>query len=412
MRLLYVVQRYGPGVAGGAERFCREFATRMARRGHHIEVLTTCALDYSTWANAFEPGVSEDQSVVVHRLPVDRPRESPIFTPLYTRIIFGRKPVPLYLQREWLRIQGPYVSQLDEWLEKRAGEFDMVIFFTYLYYTTTRGLEAVHGKVPTLLHPTAHDEPPLHLQIFEHIFRMPSGFAFSTLEEAELVGGRFRTKQLASVIGIGTDLSGESDPEIFCREYGMDDRPYLLYLGRVEPHKGSEELIDFFNTYKDRHPGSLTLVVMGDPVVSVESKSDLIVTGFVQEDMKESALAGSLALLNPSYFESFSMVVTEAWAHRKPVLVQGHCAVLNGQVRRAGGGIPYKGYAEFEAALELLEGDESLRRALGAAGYEYVKEQYSWSQILDDYEALLELVSKESPSALDAKDFSGLRLHT
>jgi Glycosyltransferase len=74
----------------------------------------------------------------------------------------------------------------------------------------------------------------------------------------------------------------------------------------------------------------------------------VVVTGFIDEAGKQSALAGAAALVQPSYFESFSMVLTEAWAHRRPALVQGHCAVLDGQARRSGGGIPYRSYAEFE----------------------------------------------------------------
>ena len=77
--------------------------------------------------------------------------------------------------------------------------------------------------------------------------------------------------------------------------------------------------------------------------------------------------AGSLALVQPSYFESFSMVLTEAWALRRPALVQGACAVLRGQAERSGGAIPYEGFAELEAAIDLLVADPSLRRAMGAA---------------------------------------------
>ena len=396
MRLLFVVQRYGPEVAGGAEKLCREFAIRMGRRGHHIEVLSTCALDYSTWANVFEPGISKDESVTVHRLPVDQPRDPNFFTPLYMRVIFGRKPVPLYLQREWLRIQGPYVSRLEPWLEEESRRFDLVVFFTYLYYTTTQGLSAVHDR-PTVLHPTAHDEPPLHLQIFEQIFRMPSALAFSTPEEADLVSRRFRSRQLASVIGIGVELPSETDPATFRQQFDLGERDYLLFLGRVEPHKGSEELVEFFNVYKDRHPGPLSLVIMGETVAPVKPSPDVVVTGFVEEDMKKSALEGCLALVNPSYFESFSMVVTEAWARKKPVLVQGSCAVLDGQVRRAGGGIPYQGFAEFESAVELVVKDKPLCRALGEAGHAYVRDHYSWERVLGDYEALLEVASREGP---------------
>ena len=39
MRILYVIQRYGEDVAGGAEQYCREIAERMAARGHEIDVL-------------------------------------------------------------------------------------------------------------------------------------------------------------------------------------------------------------------------------------------------------------------------------------------------------------------------------------------------------------------------------------
>ena len=67
MRLLYVVQRYGDTIAGGAEQHCREMAERMARRGHHVEVATTCAKSYVDWANAYEPGESVVGGVLIHR---------------------------------------------------------------------------------------------------------------------------------------------------------------------------------------------------------------------------------------------------------------------------------------------------------------------------------------------------------
>ena len=61
MRLLYVVQRYGETIAGGAEQHCREMAERMARRGHEVEVATTCAQSYVDWADAYEPGRVDDR---------------------------------------------------------------------------------------------------------------------------------------------------------------------------------------------------------------------------------------------------------------------------------------------------------------------------------------------------------------
>ena len=77
MRLCYVVQRYGTHIAGGAEQFCREMAERMAARGHHVEVVTSCAQSYIDWANEFEPGRTTMNGVLVHRLPVALPATTP-----------------------------------------------------------------------------------------------------------------------------------------------------------------------------------------------------------------------------------------------------------------------------------------------------------------------------------------------
>ena len=58
MRLAFVVQRYGSEVAGGAEALCRSTARALAERGHAVDVYTTTARDYLSWAPPFAPGTS------------------------------------------------------------------------------------------------------------------------------------------------------------------------------------------------------------------------------------------------------------------------------------------------------------------------------------------------------------------
>ena len=121
----------------------------------------------------------------------------------------------------------------------------------------------------------------------------------------------------------------------------------------------------------------------------------VVVTGAVDEATKNAALAGCLALVQPSYFESFSIVLCEAWAHRRPAIVQGRCEVLRGQAHRSGGAIPYVGYGELEAAIELLAGDPALGDELGAAGRAYVERRYDWNDLLERYEGFLTRVQDE-----------------
>jgi glycosyltransferase involved in cell wall biosynthesis len=390
-RLLFVVQRYGREVAGGAELLCRQFASRLAARNYRVDVLTTCALNYVDWANHYPPGTEDLDGVTVHRLPVACVREDRFFTPLNTRATSADGRVPLHLEHQWMRAQGPYVPQLVPWLLSRAADYDVAIFFTFQYYTTWAGLPVAAALTPTVLHPTAHDQAALHLNLFRILFHHPAAFACSTEEERSLLERRFRVQQPSAVVGVGVDLEPPDDGgAAFRAAHGLGDRPYLVFLGRVDPAKGSKELFEFFAAYKERAPGPLALVVVGDPVRPLDDHPDVIRTGFVSETLKESALSGALALVQPSYFESFSMVLTETWAHAKPVLVQGHCDVLVGQCRRSGGGIPYRGYAEFGAAVDLLVEDPALRQRLGRAGRVHVEERYAWDSVLDRYENLLD----------------------
>lgn len=395
MRLLFVVQRYGPQVAGGAELCCRHYATRLAARGHDVDVLTTCAVSYVDWANALPAGTTRLDGVVVHRLPVLQPRNNVLFGPLNGRVVAGRRPIPLYVQEEWMRAQGPLVPDIAGWLGDRGPGYDVVIFFTYLYYTTWAGLPAVAGRVPTVLHPTAHDEPPMYLPIFDMVFRLPDAYGYLTEEEGALVRRRFRIDRPSEVVGIGVDLAATGDAAAFRATYDLGARPYVVYVGRLDPHKGTDELYDHFQAYKGRHPGELALVVVGEPVKPAPVRDDLVVTGFVDESVKRGAIEGARALVHPSYFESFSMVLTEAWAQRTPALVQGRCEVLAGQARRSGGALPYQGFAEFEAALDLLASDEALCDELGRAGRTYVEERYDWDRVLDRYDGLLAMAAEQ-----------------
>lgn len=398
MRLLFVVQRYGLEIFGGAEQATRMFASRMAARGHDVEVLTSCALSYVDWADHFEPGTTELEGVVVHRLPVIAPREDRFFGPLNARVGANPHDTPLLLQREWLRAQGPLVAGQTEWLQEHTAGFDVAIFFTYLYWTTAVGLPVASSLAPTLLHPLAHDEPAFWLSVFDTTLRTATRMAYLTEEERDLVSRRLGTTVPGKVIGIGSDLDPRLAPPAPRRHaLGLGDRPYLAYVGRVDPAKGADELFDSFVAYKARNPSDLALLYIGEPIRPLPPHPDVFLTGFVDEPSKHGLLAGAVALVQPSYFESFSMVVTEAWALRRPALVQGACAVLRGQALRSGGAIPYEGFAELEAGIDLLVGDRALGDALGAAGRRYVESRYGWDVVLDRYEAMLEAMLAAGP---------------
>jgi glycosyltransferase involved in cell wall biosynthesis len=291
---------------------------------------------------------------------------------------------------------GPDVRGFRTWMIDNAHRFDAAIFMTYLYPTATIGIPAIAGRIPVVFQPTAHDEPPLRIPLFEATFRLVDAFMFFTPEERTVVEDRFRIDPVGKVVGIGIEMNPPcSDPSEFRKQFELESDPYLIYVGRLDPMKGVKQLCEFFVELKNQYPSSLKLVLAGDPMVELPEHEDIVITGFLEESMKHAAIKGSLALVQSSFFESFSIVLCEAWVQKRPALVQGASTVLRGQAMRSNGAIPYEGYAEFEQAVMMLFEDPILADEMGASGHAYVERQYEWGNVVRNVESTLEIAKVE-----------------
>lgn len=387
MRLFYVVQRYGKQVVGGAEAACRQLATRVARSAD-VTVFTTCARESTTWANHYPPGEQVEDGVRVVRFPTVATRDSS-FERL-SRDLFSWPDPPLELQRRWVGAQGPKAPELVEEISRRSAEPDLWVFYTYLYYPIIFGLPLVASRA--LLHPALHDEPPARLPIVRALIRSAAALSVQTEEEWELTlrlagwpPGRLR------LVGMGIE-DGQGDVEAFRSGAGLGSDPYLLYMGRVDRGKGTDELARSFAHYKARHPGPLKLVIAGPLIHRPPDHNDIVLTGALGEDERWSALEGCEVFVHPSGQESFGIVLLEAWLKGKPALVSSRSRVLAGHARRCRGGLPYGDLFGFEAALEVVLDDPVAARRLGANGRAYA-ERFLWDRVLPRYESFLEEVA-------------------
>ena len=85
-----------------------------------------------------------------------------------------------------------------------ASDADVVAFYPYLYYPTVYGLPLVRERA--VLHAAAHEEPALHLPVFDELFRSCRGFAFHSRSERALVNARFGVASTPQVlIGLGVE---------------------------------------------------------------------------------------------------------------------------------------------------------------------------------------------------------------
>lgn len=377
MKLLTVVQRYGDEVVGGSEGHARVMTERLALR-HEVEVATTTALDYWTWAEHYRAGDDLVGGIRVRRFAVASGRD-PEFKTFEKHVL--EEPHTLADELDWPRRQGPHAPALYDFLHAEGERYDAILFWTYIYAPTCIGLPIVPERAALIS--TAHDEPPLSLAPYRALFAVPRAFGFLTPEERDLVHRRFHNAHIPSVmLGIGLDPVPQGDAAALRARLGRSG-PLIVYLGQVTEGKGCDDLLRAWTartTLRDA-----TLVLAGIVRMALPVRDDVVSLGRVDEAEKLAALAAADALVLPSHLESLGIVLLEAWQQGTPVLVPASNPVTAGQVARSGGGATYASVDDLVPALEALlaRGAET-----GAAGREWVAAECDWRAV----DARLELL--------------------
>ncbi len=388
-KIAMVCQRYGLEVNGGAELHCRQLAEKLTER-YDVEVLTSCAMDYVSWANVYPAGESMINGVRVKRFAVKKERNIKRFNKLSEEVFCDQSHTEEQ-ERRWIDEQGPYCPELAEYIVQHHTEYHSVLFMTYLYYLSAMCLPK--GMKNALLIPTAHNEPPIYLRHYKSVFENAAGLIYNTYEEKVLIEKLFSVENTPSVMaGVGVDVPKLDASLSAGGLYGLDK--YIVYAGRIDESKGCGRLFDYFREYKKRNPGDLKLVLLGKPVMDIPKDPDIISLGFVSEVNKFVVIRDSVALVLASEFESLSMVVLESMILGRPVLVNGDCEVLKGHCIRSNAGLYFTGYFEFELSLSYLLSHPQEYSEMRENGRRYVNDNYRWEDIVRKISGLIEDIAK------------------
>ncbi len=189
----------------------------------------------------------------------------------------------------------------------------------------------------------------------------------------------------------------QGDRDEIRRRYRLK-RPFLLYVGNIEPRKNLAGLLDAFGSLD--LPG-IDLVLAGRrawrsrPVV--RRAHELITTGrvhvldYVPEDDLPALYQSALAFVYPSFMEGFGLPVLEAMASGLPVIVSD-VEPLKSLVSDAGWIVRPGISQELRAALSEAIGDSDRRMVLAARGRERAA-IFSWERTAGEtmrcYESVL-----------------------
>ncbi len=359
-KVAIVVQRYGERIVGGAEAHARQVAQHLAPRCD-VTVLTTCASDHLTWADVLPEGEDEDGPVTVHRFRCGGERRMRAFNRLSDeRFAEAQSRVD---EEHWLMEQGPRAPGLLEHLADTRGRYDAYVFFTYLYAPAALGLPLVAQR--SLLVPTAHDEPPLKLDLYADVFELPRALLCNTPEEAALIAQRFPRAARARIVGVGVDPLPDTG-------WRPVPEPYVLYVGRIEAGKGLKDVVK-------QHGRDLpTLVLAGGGDLELKGVKQL---GRISEQQKYDALRHATAAVVPSRYESLSLLALEAFAVGTPVVGNAQSAVVAGHLKRSGAGVAFSGAEGYASAVKEVGAG---RGNLSQKAVAYAK-RFRWPKVVEAY---------------------------
>jgi D-inositol-3-phosphate glycosyltransferase len=218
--------------------------------------------------------------------------------------------------------------------------------------------------------------------------------AANVVERAELLRDyAAHASRIATIpCGVDTDLFTPGDRAEARRRLGLDDRPVLLWVGRIAPIKGLDTLLDTVARLREGGQDMRLLVVGGDadePTSGHETslRQRIARLGLVDSvrfvgSQPQSVLplyyaAADLTVL-PSYYESFGMVALEAMACGSPVIasrVGGLVTTVRDGV--TGFLVPDGDVGALAERIETLVTDPELRWRLGREGVRWAA-QHRW----------------------------------
>jgi glycosyltransferase involved in cell wall biosynthesis len=192
-----------------------------------------------------------------------------------------------------------------------------------------------------------------------------------------------------------------ADRELIANRYQVT-YPFLLYAGRISPHKNVVRMIEAFSALKshlerDQAYPNLKLIIIGDDlsgnpdlrrtVVRSAVQNDVRFLGFVPIEVLRIFYDEAKVFVFPSLYEGFGLPPLEAMAHGTPV-VTSNVSSLPEVVGNAAVLVNPENVFEIMRALHCVLMDRALRERMKERGYAQAT-KFSWEasvrRIIESY---------------------------
>lgn len=405
---------YPPYGFGGDAIYLHRLCNELVAQGHEVDVIH-CADSYHMFVPTVDPAAfPAGDSVTVHKLESGLGMLSPLLSHqtgrpwLKTRkirdILASKRFDVIHYHN--ISLFGPGVLEIQPPYPTvklyTAHEHSLVCPVNVLWKNDSAACET-----PTCFSCTLRSSRPPQLWRYTSsledaaahvdLFLTPSRFS---QEEHRRRGFRPRMELLpyfASSFGADANrnasplsLDDGPGPEASTPNRPPHPRPYFLFVGRLEKIKGVQEVLPLF-----REPGDYDLLIVGAGRYEKElhrqaaGMARVRFVGWKNQDQLGDYYRHALGVVVPSLtYETFGIVVIEAFAHNKPVIVND-LGALPELVEESAGGLVYRGRRQLGEQLDRLARNPDLRRQLGACGNRTLLEKWSAGPHLKRYHELI-----------------------
>jgi glycosyltransferase involved in cell wall biosynthesis len=264
----------------------------------------------------------------------------------------------------------PYVMTVHDMLEHMSRAREQTGFWRSLHFQLTRNVLRGAARVFAVSNFTKTE--------IEKLFEIPP-------ERIEVVYNAIDERFLHG-------HASAAEREMIAQRYQVA-YPFLLYAGRISPHKNVVRMIEAFSALKTELGRTqafpdLKLIIIGDDlsgnpdlrrtVIRSGVQNDVRFLGFVPIDVLRIFYDAAKVFVFPSLYEGFGLPPLEAMAHGTPV-VTSNVSSLPEVVGRAAVLVNPENVFEIMRALHRVLTDAALRERLRERGYQQVA-RFSWEQ--------------------------------
>ncbi|MEK6589141.1 MAG: glycosyltransferase [Nitrospinota bacterium] len=401
MKILHIVPYFYPAWSyGGTPKVVFELCRELVRKGHNITVYTTDVFDKDKRLDIKRGEGPGCQEAEVDGIKVK------YFKNISNRIAFNQK---VFLS------PGMAIA-----FKKNLHHFDMVHLHEFrtlqnaaAYFYLTR------YKIPYIL--SAHGSV---LRIMEKgflkgLFDISIGFkilksmkravAVSKIEVGQYINMGVPEDKI-SLIPNGIDLSefknaGQLKGK-FRGRYGLSDKKIILFIGRLNPIKGIDFLLNTFAILSREDKDTILVIAGPDDGYKKEiqkllnlfkmNRRLLLIDGLYGED-KIAALVDADIFVYPSRHEIFGITPLEAIACQTPIVITENCGIAD-FLREVDGGIMvgYQDISQLLKAIRNILNNREDAKNMTLRGHELIRKDFNWDSISEKTIGLYRSILQEN----------------